>query len=446
MPSDRYSSDKRVLFVHPVVNLLNGFVLLPFSVPALIKRVPMPIHGCYDSELSADDVRRADAILMDVHWYHQLKGALELAKWMKEVNPNCTIVTGGITASLYARVMVDRFDFDYVIRGDAEFSLPLLVMALLEGQSDLSSIPNLIGKMGFETPWTYALKQKDFNENDFLYFDFFPSFKSDLERFHASKPGWPVFSHPYIIPFRGCPVDCNCCAGSVGEQKKIFHRTAVIRSAGKVAEDLDRMNQNPHFYFVNSYLDFVTIMHDSYLQEVLRKPTRLKIHHEFAAPPSMDKLELLLSSFKGGAILFSMDDMHNTSAEAVETSLLIPLIKRVQNTPGYTSILAYVKQFAQKNRNYRGVVHEVFKETRCYLLDASQWWEDAPMPREDGSADPATFETYLNISWKRKFSGSIIWNRVGVFLGRLLPQSWHLKLVHLGYRIFHNLPFRLRFT
>ncbi|HDH96917.1 MAG TPA: hypothetical protein ENF73_04215 [Proteobacteria bacterium] len=111
MASTQANPSASVLFVHPNSDLMYPCEL-PLSVPALIKRIPADVFGCYGRELSADAVRKCQVVLIDVHWYHQLKEAVRLAERIKRVNPDAHIVAGGLTASLYAHILAERYDFD----------------------------------------------------------------------------------------------------------------------------------------------------------------------------------------------------------------------------------------------------------------------------------------------------------------------------------------------
>ena len=267
----------------------------------------------------------------------------------------------------------------------------------------------------------------------------------DIQHFHESNPGWPIGIYPYLVSFRGCPIDCNVCIGAVAEQKKAFRRGPVVRSASKLAEDLDRIEGASRLRFVHMYFDFITLMPESYAHEILRKPTRLVVHYEFAKPPLPDALELLLSSFTGGPLYFCMDDKHASSDVPVEPSVLIPLIKRVNDAAGYMPVLAYVGPFASKNDEYLKAVCAVVKATRCCLFDAAAWWDNMPAPDESGSADPASFESFMNLPWRERYFGYSFKGRIFMFLDRLLPASWASWLARLQLKLFHNLPFMLRF-
>jgi radical SAM superfamily enzyme YgiQ (UPF0313 family) len=84
-----------------------------------------------------------------MHWYEHCYGAVETAKFCKQVLPDAWIVMGGLSATGFAREILENFpSVDFIIRGDAE--IPLLALARLLLQSGqavdpaaLAGIPNL---------------------------------------------------------------------------------------------------------------------------------------------------------------------------------------------------------------------------------------------------------------------------------------------------------------
>jgi len=415
------------------------------SLPALVKRIPVEVRGVYFREATDDAIRAARIILVGMHWFPNIGGAARLVQRVKQLNPHSIIIAGGITASLYSYNLVNELGFDYVVRGDAEIPLPRLVMELLDG-GDPEKVPNLVGRNGLETPWSYVLTQEDLNENEYLDLDFFPALREEIQQFHSNDPPWPIGVHPWLVPFRGCPIDCSICVGSLTEQKKHFRRGPVIRSADIVSDDLSRMNENGMYRFVNSYHDFITLLPESYSQKVLRKPTRLRVYQEFAALPSKEALDLFLSRFQGGIVMFSMDNMHTTSIEPVDPALLISRIQMAQKIPGYTATLFFNGTYSAKDRNYQKAVYSVLKSTKCHLFNASLCWPNFPKPDESGKANPSTFESFLHLSWRQRYPilklNTIA--RTGRFIESFLPASWITWLGRTRFRLFHNAPFLIR--
>ncbi len=71
---------------------------------------------------------------------------LQLIKWIKARYPNKIIVLGGIHATLFGEKLIELHPLiDYLIRGEGERSLPLLLRAI-DGQGPLEGVPGLVCK------------------------------------------------------------------------------------------------------------------------------------------------------------------------------------------------------------------------------------------------------------------------------------------------------------
>ena len=178
------NTNKDILYVHSDIPMLYRFII-PISIPALVNRIPYKVEGLYESELKYFNLNKIRIIIIDLHWYLSLKSAMTLVKSIKRINPAITIIAEGITASLFAEILVNRSDIDFVIRGDAEIPLPLLIKSILDNGRNLEVVPNLIGRNGFKTEWKYVLTREDMDDNDYYRIDFFPSFKKDIHKVHS---------------------------------------------------------------------------------------------------------------------------------------------------------------------------------------------------------------------------------------------------------------------
>ena len=406
---------------------------IPLSLPALIKRIPYPVNGYYPEELNPDIIRKAKVAIIDVHWNYALAGAREICQKLKCANPSITIIAGGYTASMYPDQLINNFGVDFVIRGDGEIPLPQLVQALIESPDDISKVPNLVGKNNFKTDWSYVLTEADLNTNQFYDLDFFPSYKKDIIKAHKQNFGWPIYTFPFILPFRGCPVDCPTCAGSLCEQKKLFRRRWVKRSAEKIADDIEILNKWEGLRFTNVIHDFMSLMSEDYIKTALAKPCKLEVLYEMTTDPGMDRLELLLNSFKGGIIYFSADKLHTQTDDFIEPQQLIKLIKYTASTKKFLPILYYNGIFFDNNSQYKQAVNEVIKATSCQADDAALWWEEFPRPEKDGSANPETFKQFYYYSEKAKPGFIKSYYHKSVFLSYsilvyLLPDKWLFNL------------------
>jgi radical SAM superfamily enzyme YgiQ (UPF0313 family) len=82
-------------------------------------------------------VKKIKILCMDLHWHSQAYNVIETAKLVKESNPDCQIVLGGFTSTLFAREIMDSHrEIDFIIKGDAEVPLSQLIAMLIDKRKD----------------------------------------------------------------------------------------------------------------------------------------------------------------------------------------------------------------------------------------------------------------------------------------------------------------------
>ena len=390
------STTQEVLYVHPTNHMIFDEII-PFSLPALIQRLPVPVLGLFPDELSESLLAASRVVLLDLHWYTGLRSAMKLARKIKAVNPDAMVVAGGLTASIFARQLLRHSSIDYIIRGDAEQPLPLLIEALLSGQ-EISNVPNIVGR-NVETAWSYTLSQEEFNTSSYTSIDFFPSLKRRSINIHRRMRGHPVPVFPWLVPFRGCPLSCGNCSGSPQLQQRLFRRDGLIRAPSALARELEVLSRAPEWQFVNCIGDWVSTMPLSYTREVLKCTHDLNVYYEFFQLPFDKNLDLLLGAFRGGQITIPIDTFHATSAKLHQVDDLIRTIRRIQKA-NYLVRLDFVSSMARRDRVYRDTVMAVHEQTGVRLYDAGFWWEAFPLPNADGDGDDASFDSFLH--WKKE--------------------------------------------
>jgi len=122
----------------------HGYDPVLFDVPAY-----------YSLGLSNDDVQRKlraydpRVVGVELNWLQYSAGAVEAARWCRDLFPNAVIVLGGIHATLFADEIVQRYPstVDGVLRGEAELSFLKLVEAVERGAS-LDAVPGFHGRVG----------------------------------------------------------------------------------------------------------------------------------------------------------------------------------------------------------------------------------------------------------------------------------------------------------
>lgn len=389
-----------VLYAHPALGDGQSFnfhsCVIPLSVPALINRLNVPVRGYHSHELPDSAIAAARIIIIDVHWYMKLPSVLRFVERVHRVSPKALVVAGGLTATVFAKQLVER-GCDYVIRGDGEVPLTRLVDALLNGSAaDVERVPNLVGAGGLNTPWTYHLTKSDLDSNDYIDISFHAPLEKRLRAVHkAFQPTESRFDvYPYLIPFRGCPIICEGCCGSAHRQSEYFARGVIVRSPDRLAADLDRLESTDWVQFVRCYHDFLTLLPERYAQTALRRKSRLYLYYEFTSLPTADQLEFLLGRFPGGLLVFSLGEKHTTSPDLVDISQLLERVRQVKRAPGYEPLIWYSSVFAQDPSSaYARAVDSLKQTAGCIVRDVAPCWLEVPEIRH--ADDPGSFERFL---------------------------------------------------
>ena len=191
-------------------------------------------------------------VMVDLHWYEHSYGAISVARACRKALPGARVLLGGITASLYAPEILRSFsEVDFIIRGDAEQPLQALAASLFQGcDPNLSSVPNLCYRSNgqvVENELSYCATRANLDALNFVDVDFlehadwyrkFQFVRTGLTPAKAEHQGH------WLCLGRGCLFDCSFCGGG-RESHRIFaaRRNIVLRSAEKVAEDMQRLEE-----------------------------------------------------------------------------------------------------------------------------------------------------------------------------------------------------------
>jgi len=177
-----------------------------------------------DAEL-VSQVRRSGPALVGISLYTDILAQVHsMGRMLKAECPGIRLVLGGPHATSWPRRTLEQFpEADYVLRGEAESSLPALA-----GGQDLATIPGLLwrgdngeilqgAEMELPDPEALPLPARDLVQD--LY---------DHGRYYALM----VRTRPVdaLISSRGCPFDCGFCYN--------FRRRYRARSPGQVVDEL----------------------------------------------------------------------------------------------------------------------------------------------------------------------------------------------------------------
>jgi radical SAM superfamily enzyme YgiQ (UPF0313 family) len=187
-------------------------------------------------------------VMIDLHWYEHSYGALDVARLCKRIYAESPVLLGGITASIYAKEILEGFpEVDFVIRGDAEEPLLKLVDAL-QGTVDLASVPNLVYREGgsiVEQEIAFCATSSDLDQQDFVDTDFLEHRDDYAAMQHTGGMGVIHDASErghWLCLGRGCTFDCSFCGGGKAAQQKFAGRCGfVLRSVECVLDDMERL-------------------------------------------------------------------------------------------------------------------------------------------------------------------------------------------------------------
>jgi magnesium-protoporphyrin IX monomethyl ester (oxidative) cyclase len=145
---------------------------------------------------------------------HQFSVVAELAKKVKDWNPEVITITGGTHPTFLPERCLREETLDYIVMGEAEESLPALLKAIEigRGHGDIDGLAfrtNDGQVIHSKTTWIKDLDSLPFPARDLLplqkYFDInIPFLFSSKHRRNIS-----------FISSRGCPFRCNFCSSSI---------------------------------------------------------------------------------------------------------------------------------------------------------------------------------------------------------------------------------------
>ncbi|MBL7201116.1 MAG: cobalamin-dependent protein [Anaerolineae bacterium] len=330
----------RVLYVHPAkqgsgfhltgVQMGRPYGLVPVGLVALVNLLRengIPVKGInlpMEKRLSpAFDLLKwlgahpgARVILIDMHWYEHVYGAIDVARACKQVLPEARTVIGGLSASAFASDILKCFpEVDYVIRGDAEKPLLRLVQQLLRAgpqarRLNLRSVPNLSWREGdvvVGNERTYCATTTDLDRLNFVDIDFLDHHDqyylheyivADLQRAQSARDR-DRFRGRWLCTARGCRYECSYCGGCRSAHEALAGRKGIVpRSPGSMVDDLRRLRENEVIQASLSY--DIAEMGEPYwrafLGELRKSGIRIGLYNEFFQLPKPAFVEAFAES------------------------------------------------------------------------------------------------------------------------------------------------------
>ncbi|MAE27514.1 MAG: radical SAM protein [Planctomycetota bacterium] len=197
---------------------------------AMLEREGLPV-ACWDERIGSDaDMRRAieeHDIIGFSALTPNIRRAIAWAKYAKEKGK--TTIMGGPHASVDPEIFLDSGHFDFVLKGEAEYSLPQFIKALEGGrEGDLDAVPGLSGmregQLAFDNPAPPLIKKLD--ELPMPARHLLP-----MQSYFENNPEHLC----YMFTTRGCPFKCIFC------QKELTGRGFRVRSTELIVDELEHL-------------------------------------------------------------------------------------------------------------------------------------------------------------------------------------------------------------
>jgi hypothetical protein len=155
---------------------------------------------------------------------------LEVARKIKELNPNTRILLGGPEVSYDWKDVIAHPEIDYIITGEGEIPFK----AFLESYPNVDEVPNLVSKK--ENGISYLPKQLQFDLTNF----------KSIMPYVNDRPEDLYNKVCYIETSRGCPYKCEFCLASLDNKVRYLPDESIKASLlylmkhGRVIKFLDR--------------------------------------------------------------------------------------------------------------------------------------------------------------------------------------------------------------
>lgn len=223
----------------------RGFDVKILNLSSVLLRHP---EVDFDRIVQALDTR---VLGIDLHWMIHVQGSLAVAKRIKQLRPDISIVFGGISSTYYALELIQYPFVDMVMRGyDTHTPMNDLLNAIAAGKS-LHGIANLVWKE------SGVVRENIFSHKP-------DSFACGIDWSEQPKDpggGTAMPIHEILSTQNaGCAYNCGWCGGSREAFRRIFkrHRTMSRKPVEEIDYEFQTIKRIPgvnsyHFYSVGSY-------------------------------------------------------------------------------------------------------------------------------------------------------------------------------------------------
>jgi radical SAM superfamily enzyme YgiQ (UPF0313 family) len=179
-------------------------------------------------------------------WWNTLYTSIEISRVLKMLYPQIKIFTGGHTASIFAKDLIEKNYFDFVLLGDTE--------------KTIIDFYRQTSKLGTASKNGFFSNEISLRSGDYLKSYSLVGIDKFIDR--------PDLIMGYVWTGRGCFHDCFYCAENTSTTKKIFNkRIPFVRNVASVVSDILKFGERTYIIFDYEYPSFDET--DSYIEELL---------------------------------------------------------------------------------------------------------------------------------------------------------------------------------
>ncbi|WP_455684808.1 B12-binding domain-containing radical SAM protein [Thomasclavelia sp.] len=247
-------------------------------------------------------------LLIDLHWYEHSYGSIYIAKQSKKLFSSIPVILGGYTSTIFSKEILEKFkDIDYIISGDSDYPLPLLVKFLLNKTNiKISDIPNLYYRsdkniIESKIKWKQSTLDKlDFTSTDIFLNNKYIPFITTIGVRNDTPSYWLCIA-------RGCIFNCSYCCGANKNMNQLFNDRCdvLLRSPNIVANDIKILTDKgiKHICISHDFEMFGEQYYKNVFNEIKRLNIKPGLYLECFQLPSIKFIKDILDTFEKENIL-----------------------------------------------------------------------------------------------------------------------------------------------
>ena len=250
---------EKILYIHPnSLQKRESQVVIPIGMIGVgnivskmdnveFKAISIPLEEYIKSDYNIEDeIKKYNPkiVMVDLHWAIYSYSSINICDKVKHINSSTVTIIGGITASIYYNEIIRNYtSVDYIIRGDSEKIIEPLITGIINKESDMAHIPNIIYRKNnkiIENDMLYECTS--FDDIDYCNYDFLKHRKEFFKKQGVHKGVAINDGLAWIPTARGCNYNCSYCGGNKNMFKTIFKKqTMLINSPENIVNSMQKL-------------------------------------------------------------------------------------------------------------------------------------------------------------------------------------------------------------